>query len=239
MLDHRRSRRSTRRACAKSSASRRTRFPTGSPWSATRRTAIRGCPAGARARLQLSSRAMRRSRRSPPPRRAGTSACAAPIGSQPRSRSVVARPCCTTGSLPCAKMCPGANRSTSSRGSGQPRRSDCRRRCASSAPAQPSSTSSPPHRCPRSELFALAGEADAVVPERFARLDSAPRQHSIVLTGLDHLRLIFHPAALDEVGELLSAGVVSRRLERQAPRTRMSRRVPGWAPPTGFLGAPR
>jgi len=78
-----------------------------------------------------------------------------------------------------------------------------------------------------SELFALAGEADAVVPERFAGLDSAPRQHSIVLAGLDHLRLIFHPAALDQVGELLSADGVSRRLESrlglcpQAPSVRL------------------
>jgi pimeloyl-ACP methyl ester carboxylesterase len=91
----------------------------------------------------------------------------------------------------------------------------------------------------RSELIALVGEADAMVPERFARLDRAPRQHSIVLAGLDHMRLIFHPAALDQVGELLSAGVVSRRLERRTARTRMSPRVPGWSSPTGFLGPPR
>ena len=57
----------------------------------------------------------------------------------------------------------------------------------------------------RSELVALASEADAVVPERFARLDTAPRQRTIVLAHLNHMQLVFHRDALAIVGELLGA----------------------------------
>jgi pimeloyl-ACP methyl ester carboxylesterase len=56
-----------------------------------------------------------------------------------------------------------------------------------------------------SELVALAGEADVVVPERCALLDTAARQCCLRLANVDHMQLVFHREVLARVGELLGA----------------------------------
>ena len=78
--------RSTRPACARSSASTPSRSPTISRWSATAPTASRACPAGARSRRRPCSARYGAPREDPGRgRRLGRARCAAPAGSPPRS----------------------------------------------------------------------------------------------------------------------------------------------------------
>ena len=56
-----------------------------------------------------------------------------------------------------------------------------------------------------SELIAITGEADGLVPERSSRIGTAVRQRWLRLHGVDHMQLVFHSDALALVGELLGA----------------------------------
>jgi pimeloyl-ACP methyl ester carboxylesterase len=69
-----------------------------------------------------------------------------------------------------------------------------------------------------SELLAIAGDADAVVPESSALLDTAARQRSQRLANVDHLELVFHRDVLVCVGELLGAADAAPPRARPAPR---------------------
>jgi pimeloyl-ACP methyl ester carboxylesterase len=73
------------------------------------------------------------------------------------------------------------------------------------------------------ELLAIAGDADAVVAEHSALLDSAARQRSHRLANVDHLELVFHRDVLAYVGELLGAADAAP-LRVQPPR-RAARRA--------------
>lgn len=58
---------------------------------------------------------------------------------------------------------------------------------------------------PVSELLAIAGEDDGVVPVGSALLARAARQRSQRLANVDHTELVFHRNVLSRVGELLGA----------------------------------
>ena len=80
-----------------------------------------------------------------------------------------------------------------------------------------------------SELIAITGEADGLVPERSSRIGTAVRQRWLRLRDLDHMQLVFHRDALALVGELLGVAdaVPSRpRVPVQVAR-RATRRAVG------------
>ena len=63
-----------------------------------------------------------------------------------------------------------------------------------------------------SELIAITGEADGLVPERCSRIGTAARQRWLRLHDVDHMQLVFHRGALAMVSELLGvADAVSSR----------------------------
>ena len=56
-----------------------------------------------------------------------------------------------------------------------------------------------------SELVAITGDADALVPERSSCIATATQQRWLRLHDVDHMQLLFHRDALALVGELLGA----------------------------------
>jgi triacylglycerol lipase len=56
-----------------------------------------------------------------------------------------------------------------------------------------------------SELVAISGDADTLIPERSSWLAIAPRQCSVRLRDMGHMQLVFHRDALQLVGDLLGA----------------------------------
>ena len=56
-----------------------------------------------------------------------------------------------------------------------------------------------------SELVAITGDADALVPERSSCIATATQQRWLQLHDVDHMQLLFHRDALALVGELLGA----------------------------------
>src|SRR5262245_33677063 len=72
-----------------------------------------------------------------------------------------------------------------------------------------------------SELIAISGDADTLVPERSACIATAARQRWLRLRDVGYLQLVFHRDALALVGELLGAadaGVALARPMVQCPR---------------------
>src|SRR5262249_15205779 len=81
-----------------------------------------------------------------------------------------------------------------------------------------------------SELIAITGESDGLVPERRSRIGTAARQRWLRRHDVDHLQLVFHRDALALVSELLGAAdaVPSRlrvpaQVARGAPRRAVGR----------------
>jgi hypothetical protein len=56
-----------------------------------------------------------------------------------------------------------------------------------------------------SELVAISGDADTLVPEHSSWLAIAPRQCSLRLRDMGHMQLVFHRDSLQLVGDLLAA----------------------------------
>ncbi|HVN37979.1 MAG TPA: hypothetical protein VMS55_05185 [Myxococcota bacterium] len=72
-----------------------------------------------------------------------------------------------------------------------------------------------------SELVAITGDGDAVVPERSSCIATAVRQRALRLRGIGHMQILFHRDALELIGKLLGADdVAACRLRAPSRRAR-------------------